>query len=150
ACREHHPSCQSSMKPLECRQRRGLTMTTEIAAEAARLPEPPPPAPPLSVRMGWASAIFQAVLVVLGVLLGFAVTEWQANAREQSEAQHALASIIEELGANRAAVVESLTYHEQKLAAMLEAQKANAKPDIRMFDRGFVSPAQVSDAAWTS
>ena len=126
-------------------------MTTEIAAEAARQPEPPPEnRPPLSVRMGWGSAIFQAVLVVLGVMLGFAVTEWQANARERDEAQHALTGIIEEIGANRTAVVEARAYHEQKLAEMGEAQKTNAKLDFRMFQRGFVAPAQVSSAAWTS
>lgn len=130
-------------------------MTTEIAAEAARQPEPQKEAPAesrtsLSVRMGWGSAIFQAVLVVLGVMLGLAVTEWQANAREQDEAQHALSGIIEEIGANRTAVVEARTYHQDKLAAMVEAQKSNTKLDFRTFDRGFVAPAQVSSAAWTS
>ena len=126
-------------------------MTTEIVAEAARQPEPPPEnRPPLSVRMGWGSAIFQALLVVLGVVLGFAVTEWQANAREQDEAQHALTGIIEEIGANRTAVVEARTYHQEKLAELIEAQKTNTRLDIRMFQRGFVAPAQVSNAAWTS
>lgn len=127
-------------------------MTTEIAAEAAHQTEASPPEapPPLFVRMGWASAIFQAILVVLGVLLGFAVTEWQANAREQSEAQHALAGIIEEIGANRTAVADARAYHEEKLAAMVEAQKTGARLDFRVFQRGFVSPAQVSSAAWTS
>lgn len=123
-------------------------MTTEIAAEAAR--QPADNRPPLSVRMGWGSAIFQAVLVVLGVVLGFAVTEWQANAREQDEAQHALSGIIEEIGANRTAVVEARAYHEEKLFAMTAAQKAGTKLDFRLFDRGFVAPAQVSSAAWTS
>ena len=124
-------------------------MTTEIAAEAAQQP-PPQSRSQLSVRMGWGSAIFQAVLVVLGVVLGFAVTDWQANAREQNEAQHALSGIIEEIGANRDAVVSARTYHEAKLTAMIASQKSNAKLDIGIFERGFVAPAQVSAAAWTS
>ena len=124
-------------------------MTTEIAAEAAQQP-PPQVQPQMSVRMGWGSAIFQAVLVVLGVILGFAVTEWQANAREQGEAQHALSGIIEEIGANRNAIVDARTYHQDKLTAMIEAQKSNARLDVRIFERGFVAPAQVSSAAWTS
>ena len=124
-------------------------MTTEIAAEAAQQP-PPQSQPQMSVRMGWGSAIFQAVLVVLGVILGFAVTEWQANAREQTEAQHALSGIIEEIGANHKAVAEARTYHQDKLAAIGESLTAPAKLDVRIFDRGFVAPAQVSSAAWTS
>lgn len=124
-------------------------MTTEIAAEAAQQ-SPPESRSQMFVRMGWGSAIFQAVLVVLGVILGFAVTEWQANAREQNEAQHALSGIIEEIGANRNAVVDARTYHQDKLTAMIEAQRSGAKLDIAMFNRGFVAPAQVSSAAWTS
>ena len=129
-------------------------MTIEIIGEDGQ--QPPPASNPsqsrsqMFVRMGWGSAIFQAVLVVLGVILGFAVTEWQANAREQTEAQHALSGIIEEIGANRNAVVEARTYHEEKLTTMIEAQKSGAKLDMRVFNRGFVAPAQVSSAAWTS
>lgn len=128
-------------------------MTTEIAADAAAQPAPaPPPHAPreLSVRMGWRSAIFQAVLVVLGVILGFAVTEWQNDRAEKAEAQHALAGIMEEISANNAAVKEARAYHEARLTTLMEAQKANTPPDIRAFDRGFVAPAQLSNAAWTS
>ncbi len=129
-------------------------MTTEIEA-AAKQSEPAPPAPPksaspLSVQMGWRSAIFQAVLVVLGVVLGFAITEWQNDRAEKAEAQHALAGIIEEIGANHTAVKEARAYHEEKLATLAEAQKANTPLDIRNFNRGFVAPAQLSSAAWTS
>jgi len=133
-------------------QRRGDThMTTEIAAAAGQLDHTPASKPrELSVRMGWRSAIFQAVLVILGVVLGFAVTEWQSDRAEKAEAQHALAGIIEEIGANQAAVTEARTYHEARLAALADAQKSNTPPDIRAFDRGFVAPAQVSSAAWTS
>jgi hypothetical protein len=132
-------------------------MTTEIAAAAATsepgpspAPAPPPKPRELSVRMGWRSAIFQAVLVVLGVILGFAVTEWQNDRAEKAEAQHALAGIIEEIGANHAAVKEAHAYHAAKLATLAEAQKAKTPLELRAFDRGFIAPAQLSNAAWTS
>lgn len=134
-------------------------MTTEIeaaaqqaAAKQAAPPSPPTPRPAerLSVQMGWRSAVFQAVLVVLGVVLGFAITEWQNDRAEKAEAQHALAGIIEELGSNHTAVKEARLYHEEKQQDLAAAQKANTPPDIRDFNRGFVAPAQLSGAAWTS
>lgn len=128
-------------------------MTTEIEA-AAKQAEPAPlqPAAPqtMSVRMGWRSAMFQAALVILGVVLGLAVTQWQTDAAQKSEAHHALDGIMEELGANHAAVKEARAYHDEKLVILAEAQKSNTPLDIRSFDRGFVSPAQLSNAAWTS
>lgn len=128
-------------------------MTTEIeaAAQQAAKQEPAPkPAPQLSVQMGWRSAVFQAALVVLGVVLGLAVTQWQTDAAQQAEAHHALDGIMEEIGANHTAVKEARAYHDEKLKILAEAQKANTPLDIRSFDRGFVAPAQLSNAAWTS
>lgn len=125
-------------------------MTTEIQA-AAQQAEPAQPKPAhLSVQMGWRSAVFQAALVILGVVLGLAVTQWQTDAAQKAEAHHALDGIMEEIGANHAAVKEARAYHEAKLTILAEAQKANTPLDIRDFDRGFVSPAQLSNAAWTS
>lgn len=113
-------------------------------------PPAPAPAPPLSVRLGIGSALFQGALVVLGVVLGFLVTEWQADAGRRADAHHALASILEEIAANRDSVSAAHAYHDDKIAVLDAAAKAGAQPDIRAFDRGFVSPAQVSNAAWTA
>lgn len=108
------------------------------------------PPPPLSVRLGLGSALFQGALVVLGVILGFLVTEWQADAGRRADARHALVSILEEIAANRDSIAAAHAYHDDKIAVLDAAAKASAPPDIRAFDRGFVAPAQVSNAAWTA
>ena len=103
----------------------------------------------LSVRLGLGSALFQGALVVLGVILGFLITEWQADSARRADAQHALASILEEIAANRESVAAARAYHDEKMD-VLDASSANTPPDVRAFNRGFVSPAQVSAAAWTT
>lgn len=118
------------------------------SAEAPALP--PPKTRPLSVRLGIGSALFQGALVVLGVVLGFLITEWQADQSRRAEAQQALTHILEEVAANRDAIVAAHTYHREHLALLETAARDNIKPDIREFSRGFVAPAQVSSAAWTT
>lgn len=113
----------------------------QSAVEAAR---------PLSVRIGLGSAIFQGALVVLGVLLGFLITEWQADQSRRAEADLALASIIEEIAANREAVIAARTYHGEHIDMIQNAMAAKAPLDMRSFTRGFVAPAQTSTAAWVS
>ena len=119
-------------------------MTTETTPAAA------PESRPLSVRLGIGSAIFQGLLVVLGVLLGFFITEWQAEQSRRAEASHALAGIVEEIAANRDAIAAASAYHKDHLDLLDAAAREQKKPDIRAFDRGFVSPAQVSSAAWST
>lgn len=105
---------------------------------------------PLSVRIGLGSAIFQGALVVLGVLLGFLISEWQADQSRRAEADQALVSILEELDANREAVVAARTYHAEHIAMIDKAAADKTPLDIRSFSRGFIAPAQTSSAAWTS
>lgn len=104
----------------------------------------------LSVRLGIGSAIFQGLLVVLGVVLGFVITEWQADQSRRAEARHALAGILEEIAVNRDAISAALAYHAEKIAILESASRVQARPDMRAFDRGFVAPAQVSAAAWST
>ena len=96
------------------------------------------------------SAIFQAILVVFGVVLAFAANEWREAAADRREAAEALAGIREELAANRAAAAASAAYHQEKLALIGERQAAGAALGVRDFPRGFISPATLSTAAWTS
>lgn len=105
---------------------------------------------PLSVRIGLGSALFQGALVVLGVLLGFLITEWQADQSRRAEADLALASIIEEMAANRDAIIAARTYHAEHVDLIDKAAADNTPLDIRSFPRGFIAPAQTSNAAWTS
>ncbi len=96
------------------------------------------------------SAIFQAALVVLGVVLAFAANEWREAAAERREAHEALASIRDELAANRELAAASAAYHAEKLALIAERDAAGAALTLSDFPRGFISPATLSTAAWTS
>jgi hypothetical protein len=109
-----------------------------------------PPARPLSVRIGLGSALFQGALVVLGVLLGFLITEWQADQSRKADADHALASIIEEIGANRDAIIAARDYHAEHINLIEQSVSTNKPLDVRSFPRGFIAPAQTANAAWTS
>lgn len=92
------------------------------------------------------SAAFQAFLVVLGVVLAFTANEWREARAVRAEARHALASIFDEIEANRAAVLAATAYHGEKLD-MIYAADAPLTPAA--FPRGFVAPAQVSRVAWS-
>lgn len=113
-------------------------------------PAPTPEPRPLSVHLGIGSAIFQGLLVVLGVLLGFFITEWQAEQSRRAEAAHALAGIVEEIASNRDAIAAARAYHRAHMDHIDAAARDQKKLDIRAFDRGFVAPAQVASAAWTT
>ena len=127
-----------------------------MSDEPAAAPISPAPQPaveaarPLSVRIGLGSAMFQGALVVLGVLLGFLITEWQADNSRRAEADLALASIIEEIASNRDAVIAARTYHGEHIDMIQKAMAAKTPLDVRSFPRGFIAPAQTSTAAWTS
>jgi hypothetical protein len=126
------------------------TETTPTSGDPAPEPSTSPESPPIHVRMGWGSAIFQAAMVVLGVILGFLVAEWQADQSERAEARLALKSILEEVVANRDAVAAARGYHAAKVAVIDQSAREKKPLDIRTFERGFVAPAQTSTAAWTS
>ncbi len=96
------------------------------------------------------SAFFQAVLVVFGVILAFAANEWREAAAERREAAEALSSVREELAGNRAAALASKTYHEERLALIAERAAAGGSLSVRDFPRGFIAPATLSTAAWSS
>ncbi|MFN0025419.1 MAG: hypothetical protein ACKVS5_16125 [Parvularculaceae bacterium] len=96
------------------------------------------------------SAAFQAILVVFGVMLAFAANEWREAAIEHRESGEALASIREELASNRAAAAASKTYHEQRLALIAERAATGEPLSLSDFPRGFISPATLSTAAWSS
>jgi type II secretory pathway pseudopilin PulG len=66
------------------------------------------------------SAIFQAALVVFGVVLAFAANEWREAAADRRRAGEALTSIREELAANRDAAAASAAYHAEKLSLIVE------------------------------
>ncbi len=125
-------------------------MNDTLPESAAPPPQAITPAKPVSVQLGIGSAIFQGALVVLGVILGFLITEWQGDAARRSDAQLALASILDEIAANRETVTEAHDYHAGKIKLLDTAARENTPLELKSFDRGFVAPAQVSGAAWAT
>ena len=100
----------------------------------------------------WRAILLEAVFVVLGVVLALAANEWRESASNRREATTALRSVREELGANRATVLESATYHiaiSDSLFGRMRRPPADAEvPDARLFSRGFIHPARVLHTAW--
>jgi hypothetical protein len=101
-------------------------------------------------RVALRAAVLEAGLVVFGVVLAFAANEWREHRAAVARADHALASILEELRTNRDAVASSLAYHDGLLGAIVEASRSGAAPGIQTFSRGFISPASVYRTAWDS
>jgi hypothetical protein len=96
------------------------------------------------------SGMFQAFLVVLGVVLAFAANEWREAQQKASRARVALQSIYEELAANEQAVNGALAYHRERLHLIAGRMEEQGKLELRDFPKGFMRPAQLSDAAWRS
>lgn len=93
-------------------------------------------------------ALFEAFFVVLAVALALAANEWRQARADRQQARSALASIVEELKSNRAAVESSRDYHRDRLQFIARLQRESAAPGPRDFPRGFVGPAQVFQTAW--
>jgi hypothetical protein len=93
-------------------------------------------------------AVLEAVLLTLGVALALAAEEWREGRQHRRQATAASLAITEEMRANRAAVAQSASYHASLLDSLRVRGSAGAAPSPALFRRGFVSPAQLSSAAW--
>jgi type II secretory pathway pseudopilin PulG len=96
------------------------------------------------------SALFEATFVVFGVVLALGANEWRESRAQRLQAQAALEEIVAELQANRAAVGQSLRYHQNVTDSLRSYQRLGGQPSIALFSRGFIFPAQVYRTAWTS
>ena len=123
--------------------------TTAPAPSAPPTSPAPPPAP--DARAWLPRVIAESVLIVFSVLLALGVDEWREKSAHERQAAAARREILAELRANRDAVRESMRYHATVLDS-LAAHRGDAgwTPPVRLFSRGFVSPAQFSHTAWSS
>lgn len=96
------------------------------------------------------SALFESTFVVLGVVLALAANEWRTNYAEDKAAKNALNEIQQEIESNQALVEASRVYHASLLETLYSLSYKKEKPDIKLFSKGFVSPAKITDTAWTS
>jgi hypothetical protein len=62
-------------------------------------------------KIDWRPILLEAAFVVLGVVLALGANEWRKSYVDRRNAEAALASIREELQANRTVVGESFDYH---------------------------------------
>ncbi|HEX5727511.1 MAG TPA: hypothetical protein VFX98_18710 [Longimicrobiaceae bacterium] len=106
----------------------------------------------------WRPILLESFFVVLGVVVALAANEVRQAVVQRREAATALASIREELATNRRAVLESASYHirlNDTLFTYVRSAPGGASaparvPDVRVFERGFINPAQLLSTAWNA
>lgn len=100
----------------------------------------------------WKSVIFESLFVVLGVVLAFLGNEYRSNVQEEQKAKKALKSIVFEVENNKNAIESSLKYHEYLrdtlYTFMRNNPSENSIPQIKVFERGFISPAELLSTAY--
>ena len=95
-------------------------------------------------------ALFEAVFVVLGVVLALAANQWRETRQQRQRVSVATNAIAAELRDNRTAVAEAFAYHSRILDSLRIVRAPSWRPSPFLFSRGFVSPAQLSSTAWQS
>ena len=99
-------------------------------------------------------ALFEGALIVVAVVLGFWVTEWQEQRRAEAAGQLALERIVAEIESNRGKIARVLPYHED-IAAQLRALRREppATPVVdtlfAIADQG-IGDVLLYDEAWTT
>lgn len=96
------------------------------------------------------AALFEAIFVVLGVVLALAANEWRQAVADRRQAESALESIVEEIESNRVAVAGSLEYHEERLELLRQVREGGEPLHAGRFPRGFVMAAPTYQTAWAS
>jgi hypothetical protein len=106
---------------------------------------------PQRFRLGPAlyDLLIETFAVVLGVSLALLANAWQTERGERAQARAARASIVEELQANRAEIAQSRDYHA-RLQDSLGVRMAPGQPapGLRVFEEGFIRPAELLTTAW--
>jgi hypothetical protein len=96
-------------------------------------------------------ALLEATLIVLGVLGGLAVNEWQAARDRRDRAAAAMTAIRSELQSNLEALREVHDYNRGVVQKLRELGKANATsipPSVH--PRGFMARPELVSVAWDS
>lgn len=94
------------------------------------------------------SAFFEAVFVVLGVVLALAANEWRQNVQARNLADAAMQSILSEIETNLNLVRESQEYHQNQVQMLQGKMAAGETLTMKDFPQGFINPAWVTDTAW--
>lgn len=78
------------------------------------------------------SAFLEAMFVVLGVVLALAANEWRQGRADHRQSEQALASITEELKANREAIAASMEYHHGLMEMLTAKHEEGWAPQPRI------------------
>ena len=102
--------------------------------------------------------IIEVLFLVVGVALAFAANEYREYRAELKRSELALESVLEEVKQNRSAVEVSLNYHSSLMDTLNKVIQGNYQRiargqkkvdvDIRLFGRGFISPARTLSTSW--
>lgn len=104
-------------------------------------------------RPGWhrvGKPLFDSLLLVFGVVLGFALNEWSQGRAQRTRAAQALAAIRVELEANRAAAAAAHVHHQLVHDSLTRYIQAGRVPPERIYYGQMFSPATLLGTAWTS
>jgi hypothetical protein len=113
-------------------------------------------ATPEEQKLRWKPMLLEAFFVVLGVVLALAANEWRQDYNQKKHAATALESVRHELTVNRAAILQSLTYHLQLTDTLRHLSSRSGPagtgepqyPNARLFSRGYLGPATLLNTAW--
>jgi hypothetical protein len=96
--------------------------------------------------------LFESLLLVVSVVLGFMVSEWGTHAKERELAANVRRSIAQEVAENLKTMDEQIARHEAGLKALDSVRPDPAKPALLVMEetipRGSVSALPMKRAAW--
>ena len=95
-----------------------------------------------------APILLEAGFVVLGVFLALVANGWRADVNARNQAASARATVIEEIRANREAVLEMQRYHAALLDTLQAFPPGSPPPSPQTFSRGFANAATTLSTAW--
>lgn len=99
----------------------------------------------------WGRYVAEAVLLVAAVVLGFAVTEWGENRREQRRADEAISAITRELEGNLEQVAGAVPYYQEitgTLETLLAEQRDTNVGDVEVEGWRGLSPPLLRTASF--
>jgi hypothetical protein len=139
ATEQDAPLDRIDLRPGEERQPGGAGPDAEVSTAEAMAA-----ASPAGGRREWIGrAVFEAGLIVLGLVGALLVDDWRDTRARTQRVEAALASIRAELDANHAALAEVIARHETLMVTLRELATAG-----RHYDGPILRPATISAVAW--
>jgi len=101
----------------------------------------------------WKSVIFESLFVVLGVVLAFLANEYRQQKQDENRAVMAIQSIVLEVETNKNSILDALNYHTSlidTLSSFVRENEGKRIPDIKIFNKGFIAPAELLENAYNT